>query len=309
VSGNASIDNAERNFSFDEGTSTFTDNTSCRFAGGGSNDKTVGTVGSGNQFWSGSNGSRCSSYDGALGWSFASDGTLDVTFGGSHVTGGNTNTGGTTTGGTTTTTGGTTDGGTTTTTGGTTDGGTTTTTGGTTGGTGGQLLADDFEDGDANGWTMTGGSWAVRSAGSHVLTQSSLPGTAVALAGSSGWTSQSVQASVKPTLFDGSGEYVAVVARAQDASDYYALVLRDANKAEIRRISGGSTKVLASVSFHVDTDTAYTVRLSAQGSSLTGYVNGSAVVSASDSTFAAGKAGLSTYQGTADFDNVVVTTS
>jgi hypothetical protein len=156
---------------------------------------------------------------------------------------------------------------------------------------------------------MSGGSWAVRSAGSHVLTQSSLPGTAVALAGSSGWTSQSVQASVKPTLFDGSGEYVAVVARAQDASDYYALVLRDANKAEIRRVSGGSTKVLASVSFHVDTDTAYTVRLSAQGSSLTGYVNGSAVVSASDGTFAAGKAGLSTYQGTADFDNVVVTTS
>jgi hypothetical protein len=103
ISGNASIDNTERNFSFDEGTSTFTDNTSCRFAGGGSNDKTVGTVGSGNQFWSGSNGSRCSSYDGALGWSFASDGTLDVTFGGSHVTGGNTNTGGTTTGGTTTT--------------------------------------------------------------------------------------------------------------------------------------------------------------------------------------------------------------
>ena len=38
-----------------------------------------------NQFWTGTNGSRCSSYGGALGWSFASDGHLVVTFGGSPV--------------------------------------------------------------------------------------------------------------------------------------------------------------------------------------------------------------------------------
>ena len=37
-----------------------------------------------NQFWSGSNGSRCSSYAGALRWSFASDGRLVVTFGGAR---------------------------------------------------------------------------------------------------------------------------------------------------------------------------------------------------------------------------------
>jgi hypothetical protein len=86
ISHNASIDNAERNFSFDEGTSTFTSNTSCRFAVSGSNDKTVGTVGSDNQFWTGTNGSRCSSYSGSLGWSFASNGHLSVTFGGTVVT-------------------------------------------------------------------------------------------------------------------------------------------------------------------------------------------------------------------------------
>jgi hypothetical protein len=86
IAHNASIDNAERNFSFDEGTSTFTGNTSCRFAVDGSNDKTVGTVDSSNQFWTGTNGSRCSSYAGSLGWSFASDGHLTVTFGGTVVT-------------------------------------------------------------------------------------------------------------------------------------------------------------------------------------------------------------------------------
>jgi hypothetical protein len=119
VSGNVSIDNGERNFHWETGNSVFRNNTSCRFRSGGSNDKVVGDADSSNQWWSGSNGSRCSSYSGALGWSFAGDGSLVVTFGGKQVTGGSTS------GGTTTTSGGTT--------GSTTSGGTTggTTTGGT----------------------------------------------------------------------------------------------------------------------------------------------------------------------------------
>jgi pectate disaccharide-lyase len=85
IAGNLSIDNTERNYSFDKGTSTFTGNTSCRYRSGGSNDKTVGTVGSNNQFWAGTNGSRCAGYSGALAWSFAADGKLVVTFGGKPV--------------------------------------------------------------------------------------------------------------------------------------------------------------------------------------------------------------------------------
>ncbi|SCL68800.1 Right handed beta helix region [Micromonospora citrea] len=82
VSNNASIGNTERNFTFDGGSSVFRNNTSCD---GGSNDKIVGNSDSSNQFWSGTNGSRCSQYSGALGWSFASDGRLVVTFGGRVV--------------------------------------------------------------------------------------------------------------------------------------------------------------------------------------------------------------------------------
>lgn len=85
VSDNVSIDNTERNFSFDGGTSVFRNNVSCR-SGSGTNDKTVGDVDGTNQFWSGTNGSRCSSYAGALAWSYASDGRLAVTFGGNRAT-------------------------------------------------------------------------------------------------------------------------------------------------------------------------------------------------------------------------------
>ncbi|WP_460530960.1 carbohydrate-binding protein [Flindersiella endophytica] len=80
VSDNVSIDNAERNFSFDGGTSVFRNNTSCR-SSSGTNDRIIGDADSSNQFWSGTNGSRCSSYAGALHWSFAADGHLVVTFG------------------------------------------------------------------------------------------------------------------------------------------------------------------------------------------------------------------------------------
>ncbi|MEU9382125.1 hypothetical protein AB0D38_14480 [Streptomyces sp. NPDC048279] len=51
----------------------------------GSDDKTAGDADSSNQFWTGTNGSRRSSHSGALGWSSASSGRLDVTFGGTVV--------------------------------------------------------------------------------------------------------------------------------------------------------------------------------------------------------------------------------
>ncbi|WP_430782552.1 family 16 glycoside hydrolase [Actinoplanes sp. G11-F43] len=84
VSNNLSIDNVERNFNFDGGTSVFRNNTSCRFTGG-TNDRIIGDSDATNQFWSGTNGSRCANFSGALGWSFASDGRLAVTLGGRAV--------------------------------------------------------------------------------------------------------------------------------------------------------------------------------------------------------------------------------
>ncbi|MEU2280545.1 CBM35 domain-containing protein [Streptomyces sp. NPDC013178] len=84
VSDNISIDNGQRNFNFDAGTSVFRNNTSCR-SGSGTNDRIIGNADNSNQFWSGSNGSRCSSSAGALNWSFATDGRLVVTFGGNQA--------------------------------------------------------------------------------------------------------------------------------------------------------------------------------------------------------------------------------
>jgi len=79
ISNNVSVGNAERNFSFDAGTSVFSGNVSCN---SGANDRIVGTDKGNNSWWSGSNASACRAYTGALAWSFNADGTLKVTFGG-----------------------------------------------------------------------------------------------------------------------------------------------------------------------------------------------------------------------------------
>ncbi|GLW27685.1 right-handed parallel beta-helix repeat-containing protein [Actinoplanes regularis] len=84
ISNNLSVDNGERNFNFDAGTSVFRNNTSCRFSSG-TNDRIIGDSDSSNQFWSGTNGSRCANYSGALAWSFSSSGVLVVTIGGKTV--------------------------------------------------------------------------------------------------------------------------------------------------------------------------------------------------------------------------------
>ncbi|MFJ8697068.1 carbohydrate-binding protein [Streptomyces roseolilacinus] len=85
VSNNLSVDNAQRNYTWEAGNSVFRNNTSCR-SGSGTNDKVVGDADGTNQFWTGTNGSRCSSYTGALTWTHASDGRLVVSFGGKVVT-------------------------------------------------------------------------------------------------------------------------------------------------------------------------------------------------------------------------------
>ncbi|TDB69451.1 carbohydrate-binding protein [Micromonospora sp. KC723] len=82
VSNNISIGNAQRNFTFDAGSSVFRNNTSCD---SGSNDRIVGDADGSNQFWNGANGSRCANLTGSLGWSFAADGRLVVTLGGRVV--------------------------------------------------------------------------------------------------------------------------------------------------------------------------------------------------------------------------------
>ncbi|GIH03122.1 hypothetical protein Rhe02_11890 [Rhizocola hellebori] len=168
------------------------------------------------------------------------------------------------------------------------------------------LFADDFEDGNSTGWTTSGGTWSVTTDGSRVLSQTGTSSDARARAGSSSWTNYTVTARVKPTAFNGSSRFVAVLARAQSNTSYYYLTLRSTNTIELKKLVGGSSTTLATGSFTVTTGTWYTVALSVAGSSLTGLVNGTARLSAVDTQFASGGIGVATYFASASFDDVSI---
>ncbi|MEU8106819.1 pectate lyase [Nonomuraea muscovyensis] len=167
------------------------------------------------------------------------------------------------------------------------------------------LFGDDFEDGDAAGWSRSGGSWSVVTDGSRAYRQSGISADARAVAGS-GWSGQSVQARVKPIAFNGTGRYAAVLARAQSTSAYYFLGLGDGGVVLGKRAGGGPV-TLASATAAVTPGTWYTLRLEAFGTSLRGFVDGVEVVSATDAAYSSGRAGLAGYYASASFDDVLVT--
>jgi pectate lyase len=73
------------------------------------------------------------------------------------------------------------------------------------------LFSDDFTDGNADGWSKSGGSWSVVSDGSNVYRQSSTGADAKAQAGTATWTNYGVQARVKPIAFNGANRFAAVL--------------------------------------------------------------------------------------------------
>src|SRR5215210_1010148 len=106
------------------------------------------------------------------------------------------------------------------------------------------LFGDNFDDGDANGWSKSGGTWSVVTDGTGTLRQSS-PTSELAreFAGDSGWTDYSVQARVKPLAFDGTARYAGLAARASGATTFYRLALLNTGRVELQAVRSGAVTV------------------------------------------------------------------
>ncbi|MDG4823912.1 pectate lyase [Asanoa sp. WMMD1127] len=167
------------------------------------------------------------------------------------------------------------------------------------------LFGDDFADGNASGWSTSGGSWSVAGG---AYRQSSTGADAKAQAGSTTWADYAVRATVTPVAFGSSARSVGVVARAQNTTTFYSLVLVGAGRVELRRVSGGSVTVLSSAATGVTPGTAYQLTLTVAGSALRGAVGGQELVAATDSTFGRGRIGLVASYAGAVFDDVSVFT-
>jgi pectate lyase len=167
------------------------------------------------------------------------------------------------------------------------------------------IFSEDFEAG-ASGWSKSGGSWSVVTDGSQVYRQSSTGSDAKAQVGSTAWTDYAVTARVKPLAWSGSDRSVGVVARAQNMTNYYQLGLSNSGQIQlVKRVSGG-LQVLGTAVAAITTGSWYTLKLEAFGSTLRGYLDGTLVVSAVDSSFSAGRIGLFTRYASGAFDDLQV---
>ncbi len=169
------------------------------------------------------------------------------------------------------------------------------------------LFSDNFESGSASQWTPSGGTWSVGTDGNRVYSQTNNQNDTRSLAGSAAWTNQVLQVRVKPVSFNGTNRIVYVMARAQNATNYYYIALRSNNTLELKKLVNGAATTLATAAQTVTTGTWYTLKLEVIGNQLRAYVNGTLKASATDSQFTTGRIGVGGFFSTANFDDVVVT--
>jgi hypothetical protein len=170
---------------------------------------------------------------------------------------------------------------------------------------------------DAAGWTAVSGQFATAPAQSgsgsgspgRVYRQSSLTGEAIAVLNNSDWTTQAVEADIRPIQFASNDRWVGLATRFIDTANYYYITARRSGSLLLRRKVNGAFTTLASAPLPVAINTDYRLRLEAAGDRLRVYVNGEKVLEAHDGALGHGRAALITYMARADFDNVVVTPS
>ncbi|GAA2897520.1 hypothetical protein Acy02nite_65030 [Actinoplanes cyaneus] len=166
-------------------------------------------------------------------------------------------------------------------------------------------FSDDFENG-TSAWSKSGGTWSVVTDGSKVYSQSKADSElSRVFAGDTSWGDYSVQAKVKGVTF-GSGGLAGVAARAGSSSTMYRLALLGTGKAELQAVKGSTVSVLASAPVS-GTTTWHTLRIDASGSTIKGFLDGTAIGSGTGTLPGTGRIGLVTAKASAEFDDVAVT--
>ncbi|MBQ1076575.1 pectate lyase [Micromonospora sp. C31] len=172
------------------------------------------------------------------------------------------------------------------------------------------VFSDNFNDGDAGGWSKSGGTWSAATDGTGVFRQSNA-GSELArqFAGQTSWTDYQVQARVKPLSFGSSSALVGLAARSASSTKMYRLALLGSGRAELQAVNGSQITPLGSASVGATAGSWYTLRIETAGSTVRGFVNGTQVGSGTSGLASAGRIGLVTSYASGSFDDVAVDTS
>ena len=170
------------------------------------------------------------------------------------------------------------------------------------------LVQDDFDDGNAAGWRVASSTWSpVLARGSHVYEHTRTTGDGRTVLQNLDQQDVGIQALVRALSFEGSGRFVALMARYVDDANYYYALLRNTNRLELRKRVNGVDSLISAKAFTVVTNRDYRLRLEAIASDLRVYVDGKQELAKRDVALTHGGAGLRANFARAQFDNVVVT--
>jgi hypothetical protein len=169
-------------------------------------------------------------------------------------------------------------------------------------------LQDTFDTGNGTGWTTTAGSqFSTAPRGiTRVYRQLNLSGEARAVLNGSDFTGQAIEVDLRPIRFGVSGSGVGVATRYQNAQNFFDVVLRNTGRVELRRMAGGSLRVLASAALTTAVNRNYRLRMESVGTLHRVYVDGRLILDADSAGPTHGRAALLTDRAQAEFDNVVV---
>jgi hypothetical protein len=177
------------------------------------------------------------------------------------------------------------------------------------------LFQDDFDDGNADGWTVLSGSWNVVN-GEYICQLSGRDVRGTSEAGEDAWADYTVEVDIK--IVDGIDAGVDV-RRSEDS--HYSVNLRRSgtpSSPDLRlwKYDEGQSTLLVDIPLDLRANTWYSVRISLVGANIQVFIDDSQVINYTDSSspITHGKIGLVGWTGSWDtsivhFDNVLVTRS
>ncbi len=167
-------------------------------------------------------------------------------------------------------------------------------------------LVDNFDDGNAIGWTQSSATWSVASVdGDYHYRQGDPSGWHHADRGDSAWSGYLVEAKVKPISY-GSVGAVTLSFLCTDGGNGYFVSLASNGDLKLKKSVSGTQTELDIVTGVIQAGVEYTIKAAKIGTTLKVWLNGVAVLSATDSTYDSGKVSVGTWNATADFDDIIV---
>jgi len=181
--------------------------------------------------------------------------------------------------------------------------------------------ADDFEDGNDDGWSKYAGTWVIDDTnligGAYTYRQNSTSPTRTWNLFNKVFDSDLIIEVDVSLLATSSYKEAQILFRARNEKNNYEFILRGGSYNDIllyRRINGSTTNLFeydlpsSSPSYPIDSaGSVYHIKIVCTGSLIQFYLDGVFLFAYSDSTFMSGRVGLSTYKTDALFDNLTVT--